>query len=63
MGLPMSAFELALARAAAIIDEIAATQRELGETCREPQDREAFDIVSRMERKLLANMKSSRKSA
>jgi len=59
----MSDFELALARAAAIIDDIAATQRELGWTCREPQDREAFDIVSRMERKMLANMKTLRKSA
>jgi hypothetical protein len=59
----MSAFELALARSAAIIDDIAATQRELGGTCREPQDREAFDIVSRIERKMLANMETLRKSA
>jgi hypothetical protein len=63
MGLSMSALELALARAAAIIDEIAATQKELGGTCREPQDREAFDIMSRMERKLLANVKPLRKGA
>ena len=40
------------AHISAIIDEIAATQKALGFKTNEPSDREAYDIICRIERKL-----------
>lgn len=50
----MSDNELARANVSAIVDEIARLQKSLGFKIGDPADREAFDTVSRIERKALA---------
>lgn len=59
----MSDASLARARISAIINEIAATQRALGIDVRETADREAFDTVSRIERRALAAASPKEKGA
>lgn len=50
----MSANDKVRANISAIIAEIEATQRAMGVVVHQPDDREAFDIVARIERRLLA---------
>ena len=46
---------LILNRVEAILGEIESLEREIGFDVREPGDREVFDTVCRIERKMLAN--------
>ena len=50
----MSTVELALTRIEAMVDEIEILDRALGGIARHPSDREAFDIVCRIERRMLS---------
>lgn len=59
----MSAADLALSRVEAIIGDIEQTMRALPFDARQSSDRQAFDILTRIERRLLSQPQSAARKA
>lgn len=55
----MATPDLALSRIEAILDEIERLDRESGGAFRQAEDREAFDVASRIQRKMARNQRAA----